>query len=359
MSDETHAVTVQPQAVLIQSPLHPALERVLAAGPPTPETLAKLLDLQREWEKDEARRAYTLALVQLRRSLPPVIARDATVDYTGAKGRVRYTHASLAAAMEAIQGPLTDCGFAVSWRPETPDGGKVKVRCVLTHRMGHSEEATISAPPDTSGAKSPPQAVASTITLLERYTLLALLGIATADMVEPHGGNGGDAPGESDAVDAGRNLRAVEGIIRAGRTREEAERMINRPVSSWSVADLGRLRAWLGRDSAAPPLATAGPEPAESPAPAPEPEPQAESAAPPASNEWAGIITEVIVRKPKNAVPIYVVRGLEFEALTRDEAIAVAARTAREDRRTRIIRFEDSLEGQLILELRAAEEPEF
>jgi hypothetical protein len=47
--------------------------------------------------------------------------------------------------------------------------------------LGHSEETTLSAPSDTTGSKNPIQAIGSTITYLERYTLLALTGLATYD----------------------------------------------------------------------------------------------------------------------------------------------------------------------------------
>ena len=48
--------------------------------------------------------------------------------------------------------------------------------------MGHSEETTLKAPPDTSGSKNSIQAIGSTVTYLERYTLLAATGMAAAGM---------------------------------------------------------------------------------------------------------------------------------------------------------------------------------
>ena len=56
------------------------------------------------------------------------------------------------------------------------------VTCKITHVKGHSEETTLSAPSDTSGSKNAIQAIGSTITYLERYTLLALTGLATSEM---------------------------------------------------------------------------------------------------------------------------------------------------------------------------------
>jgi hypothetical protein len=59
---------------------------------------------------------------------------------------------------------------------------QIAVTCVLTHKMGHSEETTLKAIPDTSGNKNTVQAIGSTVTYLERYTLLAAMGMAAAGM---------------------------------------------------------------------------------------------------------------------------------------------------------------------------------
>jgi len=214
--------------------------RMLAQNP-NPETLRELLAVQKDWEANEARKAFAAALVALKRDLPTVIDRDMKVDFTSAKGRTHYTHASLAGAMDAITGPLTQHGFSLAWTPTTGKDG-VSVTCRLTHAAGHREECTISAPPDTSGSKSPAQAVASTITLLQRYTALSLLGIATADMKEPAGEERAAAP--SDEVDSARNLAAVGWLTKQGKSRVDAERFIGRPVAEWTASDLHRLKAW-------------------------------------------------------------------------------------------------------------------
>ena len=67
-------------------------------------------------------------------------------------------------------------------RIQTEQADKIKVTCTITHEMGHSESTSLSADPDTSGSKNPIQAIGSTISYLERYTILALCGLATSDI---------------------------------------------------------------------------------------------------------------------------------------------------------------------------------
>lgn len=222
--------------------------KMLAANP-NPETLEKLLAVQQRWEADEARKAFAAALVALKRDLPTVIARDQTVDFTSQKGRTHYTHASLAGAMEAVTEPLTRHGFSLAWKPATSATG-VSVTCRLTHQAGHFEECNLAAPADTSGNKSSAQAIASTITLLQRYTALSLLGIATADMKDPPPAD--DDPPPADKVDSALNLRAVGWLTKQGKSRIDAEAFIGRPVSDWTAADLHRLKAWAAPQSDAP-----------------------------------------------------------------------------------------------------------
>lgn len=226
--------------------MHPMVQAAMAAGP-DPATLRELLMLQRDWEQGEAKKAFTRALTALKRDLPTVINRDSVVDFTSSKGRTFYRHTSLAAVMDAVTPALTQHGFSLSWHPTTTGSGtqtNVTVSCRLTHAEGHFEETAITAPLDTSGNKSPAQGVASTITLLSRYTALSLLGIATADMPEPVGDDGGSS-GDPNAVNADRNLRAMGRLAKLGKTREEAEAFVGRKVSEWTDADISNLKEWV------------------------------------------------------------------------------------------------------------------
>lgn len=241
MSDTHKAAIVAAPRETVER-MHPLVQAAMASGAlADPATMRELLAVQREWEAGEARKSYSRALAALKRDLPTVIRKDAVVDFNSAKGRTYYKHASLAGVMDAITDPLTAHGFSLAWIPSTGERGGVRVTCRLTHQDGHHEECALEAGADTSGSKSAPQAIASTITLLSRYTALALLGIATADMPED-GAAVQDAP--KDAIDADRNMRALRWLADRKVSREAAESHVGRPISAWTADDLARLRAY-------------------------------------------------------------------------------------------------------------------
>jgi hypothetical protein len=142
------------------------------------DKLEKLLALQERWDANQARKAYHAAMAQFKAN-PPKISKDKKVGYQTEKGRVGYSHASLYNVCEKINKELSKYGLSASWT--THQNGQIVVTCKITHELGHSEETSLSASADTSGAKNPIQAIGSTITYLERYTLLALTGLATHD----------------------------------------------------------------------------------------------------------------------------------------------------------------------------------
>jgi len=155
--------------------------RVAVAGGADLEKLKGLLDLQERWEAREARKAYHIAMAEFKAN-PPEIGKDRTVNipHKDGRGKTTYNHASLANVTDKISAELSKHGLSASW--VTKQNGAVSVTCKITHIKGHSEETTLSAPADNTGSKNIIQAICSTITYLERYTLLALTGLATRDM---------------------------------------------------------------------------------------------------------------------------------------------------------------------------------
>ena len=143
------------------------------------DKLEKLLTLQEKWEANEARKAYHRAMAEFKAN-PPKIDKDMTVSFKTGAGTTSYNHASLANVTEKISEALSKCGLSASWQTKQSEIF-ITVTCKITHINGHSEETSLSAGADTSGSKNSIQAIGSTITYLERYTILALSGLATYD----------------------------------------------------------------------------------------------------------------------------------------------------------------------------------
>jgi len=237
------------EVAIADDKMHPMVVAAMRGGGGLDtQSLRELLELQREWQRDNARSSYTRAMVELKKNLPSVLYKDKPVDYTNKNGRrVKYRFTTLSHAMEAITPHLNEYGFSLTWIPTTSDG-MVRVTCRLTHIDGHYEETTMSAPPDASGCKNPIQSIGSTQSYLERYTGLALLGIATKDMPDA------DDPPEpaGDIIDAERNLNAVSHLRKRGISVREAEDHLKKSVKEWTIKDLPILWAWLREPTEAP-----------------------------------------------------------------------------------------------------------
>lgn len=187
---ETKIVKKTDQELVGNSPAE--MIRMAVEGKADLDKLEKLLAIQERWEANEARKAYHEAMAAFKKN-PPKIEKDKKVGYDAKTGgRVGYTHASLANVVEKITKSLSEHGLSASWR--TQQNGKIVVTCRITHVNGHSEETTLSADADSTGSKNSIQAIGSTITYLERYTLLASLGLATHDMHDDDGARSNDNP---------------------------------------------------------------------------------------------------------------------------------------------------------------------
>lgn len=150
------------------------------------DRLEKLMDLQDRWEKDQARKAYVAAMAQFK-SEPMVIGKDKHVSFATQKGKTEYDHATIGNVTAVICAGLAKHGLSHRWDVDQQDGGRIVVTCILTHELGHSERTTLKAGADDSGGKNSIQAIASTVTYLQRYTLLAATGMATSDQADDDG----------------------------------------------------------------------------------------------------------------------------------------------------------------------------
>jgi hypothetical protein len=148
------------------------------------DKLEKLMELQERWERNEARKAFVAAMNAFKAN-PPIITKNKSVAF----GNTKYSHATLDHVCDAVTKGLSEHGISHRWKMEQDEKG-ITVTCILTHDLGYSEETKLSGVADTSGSKNSIQAVGSTVTYLQRYTLLAATGLASTSDDDGRGGNG-------------------------------------------------------------------------------------------------------------------------------------------------------------------------
>ena len=171
---------VEPEGKLIPVRLNSptAIMQMGAMGKWDPKLIMDMLEAQKAWDAHESKKAFARDMALFKKD-PPEILKTAHVSFYNLKNQlVEWDHAELGKIAEAINERLADYNFFANWDWDMPDPKKIKTTCKLTHAEGHSESVTMWGPPDTSGNKDELKAAASTNTILQRLTLLAVVGLA-------------------------------------------------------------------------------------------------------------------------------------------------------------------------------------
>jgi hypothetical protein len=155
------------------------------------DMIEKLMNLQERWEASQARKAFDEAISAAKADIPPI-------ERTG-KGHNDKRYATFAAIAKVVDPIISQHGL--SYRFRTTQGDRISVTCILSHKSGHFEETTLSGPPDASGSKNAIQAIGSTLTYLQRYSLVQMLGLAAADDDDGKATHGGATITEDQAAD--------------------------------------------------------------------------------------------------------------------------------------------------------------
>jgi hypothetical protein len=145
------------------------------------DQLQKLMDLQERWEAKNAKNSFNAAMAKFKED-PPTIIKDKYVAYKNTE----YSHASHNQVCNAIGAALSKVGITHKWKTDQTNAS-IRVTCTLTHVDGHSEEDSIISPPDDTGGKNKIQGIASAITYMQRYSLLGVTGMSSADMIDNDG----------------------------------------------------------------------------------------------------------------------------------------------------------------------------
>ena len=162
---------------LANAPVTPMdlIQRALASGASI-EQMTQLFDLKLRVDQDNARTAFNQAMARFKAN-PPRIVKDVTKQ----AGQMALHYASLENIVATITPALAFAGLRHSWSIDQTNG-VMAVTCLLTHELGHTESASMTAPYDQSGGKNAIQAIASANTYLKRYTLFAVTGLAAGEI---------------------------------------------------------------------------------------------------------------------------------------------------------------------------------
>lgn len=211
MSERSTQLIEQPQSHAL-TPMD-MLNQAVSKGADI-EVLEKLMSLQERWEKNEARKEFDEAVAAAKAAIKPV-----TRNRTGHNNKKYVDFAAIATAVDSVIGQ-----HGLSYRFRTRQDERIHVTCILSHRAGHSEETTLSGPADQTGNKNAIQAIGSTLTYLQRYALVQMLGLAAADDDDGHA-----------AIDNGPI------------TDQQADEI--RALLTETKSDLGRFLKWAGAES--------------------------------------------------------------------------------------------------------------
>lgn len=187
-----------------------------------PALLEKLMALSERWEANQARKAFDTAMADAKANMGTV--------HKTTKGNYGM-YADFASVARLVDPVLSEHGLSYRFKVNQNERG-MQVTCVVRHRDGHSEETTLFSPVDTSGSKNAVQQIGSTQTYLQRYTLMAALGLAASKDDDGHSAGRKSDSGDFFDADAlaeeGLTIAIAEGVTALGiwwtKTLTEKER---------------------------------------------------------------------------------------------------------------------------------------
>jgi hypothetical protein len=172
-----------------------AIDRIIAAALNQDidiDRIKELYALKLQHEANEARKQFNIAFAHFKAEAVRVY-KGTTITDGPLKGK---RHANLFDVVVASAAPLAKFGLSTSWNLTKDEPTLMEVTCVLKHSAGHSESVSMAAAPDTGPGRNAIQARGSAKSYLERYTLMAILGLAATDQEDDDGRGGGESAGD-------------------------------------------------------------------------------------------------------------------------------------------------------------------
>lgn len=163
-------IAVEPKSEMVAQPKQSLMEMALNSGADI-AVIERLVALKEKEDDRIAERDFIGAMAYFKKQCPIIKKLK--------KGH-NCKFAGLDDIAEQIKDVLFEAGLTYRFEQEQSDK-EIVVRCIVSHKSGHSESSEMRSIADTSGSKNAVQAIGSTFTYLRRYTLTGALGIATAD----------------------------------------------------------------------------------------------------------------------------------------------------------------------------------
>jgi len=230
------------------------LARAVEAGASV-EALERLVALKERVDRERARRAFFEALAAAQEEMPEVPKARTAQIATRSGVSYSYRYAALEDITRVVRPVLARHGLSYAWDVAQGDGTLI-VTCVLRHVDGHEERASFPVPVDSGARMSAAQANGAALTYGRRQSLVAVLGLTTADE---------DIDGAGDVMESNRitpqqaaDLDALIDEVGADRQRFLAwagvERIEDLPADRYATAVrmLERRRGAIGRGWARP-----------------------------------------------------------------------------------------------------------
>lgn len=170
----TKEVVVQKEKFSIESLIKDAIKNNTPV-----ETMERLLAMRTQLKNEQAKEEFSKSMSKFQADCP-VIKKDKAGGKTNS-GVVAYYYAPLESIITQVGHLIQLYGFRYNFQTITGED-KVKVTCIVTHELGHSENSDVEVPLGAkTGVMSAPQVTASALTFAKRYAFCNAFGIMTGD----------------------------------------------------------------------------------------------------------------------------------------------------------------------------------
>lgn len=159
--------------IVSTDPFLPIIEQVSKASDGDIAKLEKLLEMKKNWDKEQARKSFLCAFSAFQEEMPPVQKLK-----SGHHGK----YADICDLVSIAKPYLSKNGLSYRFQ-QTDSERRMTIECIISHVDGHSVSTSMESELVTAsnGGMNNLQQRGATISYIRRYALSSALGIVTAD----------------------------------------------------------------------------------------------------------------------------------------------------------------------------------